>query len=114
MTVPVPVSQIYLAKLFAAAMMVLLTQIWTGVLFVISGKLAGLTAPIPPELLTWLLFGAVGGIVICAIQLCFSLVIRSFAVPVGIALIGGVAGLAALAKGYMVSIFSFEFGYACQ
>jgi hypothetical protein len=102
MTVPVPVSQIYLAKLFTAAIMVLLTQIWTGVLFVISGKLSGLTVPIPPELLTWLLFGAIGGIVICAIQLCFSLVIRSFAVPVGIALIGGVAGLAALAKGYGV------------
>ena len=39
---------------------------------------------------------------ICAFQLCLSLVIRSFAVPVGIALIGGILGLVAMAKGYGV------------
>lgn len=100
MTAPVPVVHIYLSKLVVASIMVLITQIWIGVLFLISGKLSGLTAPIPPELPAWLLCGAVGGIVICALQLCISLVIRSFAVPVGIALMGGVAGLAAMAKGY--------------
>lgn len=102
MTAPVPVAGIYFSKLLSASVMVLLTQIWIGILFVISGKLCGLTAPIPPELSEWLLCGAVGGIVISALQLCISLVIRSFAVPVGIALIGGVAGLAAMAKGYGV------------
>lgn len=102
MTVPVPFWQIHLSKLFIAAIMVLLTQIWIGVLFIITGKLAGLAFPIPPELPFWLFFGAIGGIVICALQLCFSLVIRSFAVPVGIAMMGGVAGLAAFAKGYGV------------
>lgn len=102
MTASVPVSYVYLSKLITASAMVLLTQIWIGALFVISGKLSGLTAPIPPELPEWLLCGAVGGIVICALQLCISLVIRSFAIPVGIALIGGVAGLAAMAKGYGV------------
>ncbi len=100
MTAPVPVLHIYLSKLFAASVMVLLTQIWIGVMFVISGKLIGLHGQVPSELLAWLLYGGVGGIVICALQLCISLVIRSFAVPVGIALIGGVTGLAALAKGY--------------
>ena len=102
MTAPVPVSYVYLSKLITASAMVLLTQIWIGALFVISGKLCGLVSPIPSELPEWLLCGAVGGIVICALQLCISLVIRSFAIPVGIALIGGVAGLAALAKGYGV------------
>ncbi|WHH61701.1 ABC transporter permease [Petroclostridium sp. X23] len=102
MTVPVPISYLYFSKLMMASVMVLLTQIWIGILFVISGKLCGLISPIPPELPEWLLWGAVGGIVICALQLCISLVIRSFAVPVGIALIGGVAGLAAMAKGYGV------------
>ncbi|TGE35788.1 ABC transporter permease [Desulfosporosinus fructosivorans] len=102
MTAPVPISCIYLAKLLIASSMVLLTQVWIGVLFIISGKLTGLTAPIPPELPEWLLFGTIGGIVICALQLCISLVIRSFAVPVGLALIGGISGLAALAKGYGV------------
>jgi len=100
MTAPVPVTYIYFSKLVIASVMVLLTQVWIGVLFVIFGKLCGLTAPIPPELTAWLLWGVIGGIVICALQLCVSLVIRSFAVPVGIALIGGIAGLAAFAKGY--------------
>lgn len=100
MTAPVPVSYTYLSKLVTASAMVLLTQIWIGVLFLISGKLCGLTAPVPSELLNWLLCGAIGGIVICSLQLCISLTIRSFAVPVGIALIGGVMGLVALSKGY--------------
>lgn len=102
MTAPVPVSTVYLAKLAVASAMVLLTQVWIGVLFVLCGKLLGMNAPVPPELTEWLFYGAVGGIVICALQLCVSLVIRSFAVPVGIALIGGVVGLAAVAKGYGV------------
>lgn len=102
MTAPVPVSSVYLSKLVMASIMVLLTQVWIGVLFVISGKLCGLGSPIPTDLPVWLLCGAVGGIVICALQLCVSLVIRSFAVPVGIALIGGIAGLAAFARGYGV------------
>jgi len=102
MTAPVPLLYIYLSKLFAATVMVLLTEAWIGILFIISGKLCGLTSPIPPELPEWLLYGVAGGIVICALQLCISLAIRSFAVPVGIALIGGISGLAALAKGYGV------------
>lgn len=100
MTAPVPVSLIYFAKLAIAFGMVLLTQVWTGALFVFSGRLAGLSAPLPPELPGWLLFGALGGAIICALQLFLSLIIRSFAVPVGIALIGSIAGLMAAAKGY--------------
>ncbi|WMJ89792.1 ABC transporter permease [Anaerocolumna sp. MB42-C2] len=102
MTAPVSVHYLYIAKLTVASVMVLLTQVWIGLLFVISGKLCRLTSPIPKELAIWLLCGTVSGIVICAVQLCVSLVIRSFAVPVGIAMIGGVAGLAAFAKGYGV------------
>ncbi|MDD3890192.1 MAG: ABC transporter permease [Syntrophomonadaceae bacterium] len=102
MTAPVPISCIYLAKLLTASVMVLLTEGWIGALFILSGKLVGLTSPIPPQLIVWLLYGTLGGIVICALQLCVSLVIRSFAVPVGLALIGGIAGLVALAKGYGV------------
>lgn len=102
LTTPVPISCIYLAKLLTAAFMVLLTQGWIGVLFILSGKLSGLTAPIPHDLPIWLVCGAIGGIVICALQLCISLVIRSFAVPVGFALIGGILGLAVNAKGYGV------------
>lgn len=99
MTAPVPVGQIYFAKLAAAGIMVLLTEVWTGILFLISGKLCGFTASIPGALGEWLFCGFLGGMVICAIQLLLSLMLRSFAVPVGIALIGGIFGLAAFAKG---------------
>ncbi len=100
MTAPVRFIDTYLAKLMTAVPMVILTEAWIAILFLICGKLAGITAPIPSELSSWLLCGVLGGTAVCAMQLLISLVIRSFAVPVGIALIGGVIGLAALAKGY--------------
>lgn len=100
MTAPVSIESLFLAKLLIASGIVFLTQLWIGILFILSGKLAGLTSAIPPELLEWLLTGAAGAIVICALQLCLSLVIRSFAVPIGIALIGGIAGLRMLSQGH--------------
>ena len=50
LTAPVPVSALCLAKLIWAAVISLLSQAWIGVLFVLSGKIVGLTGPIPPEL----------------------------------------------------------------
>ncbi len=108
MTLPVSAVYIFLSKLITASVMVIFTQVWVGILFVISGKFSRLTAPVPPELLEWLTYGAIGGIVICGVQLCLSLVIRSFAVPVGIALIGGIGGLAALSRGYG-ALFPYSF-----
>lgn len=100
LTAPVPITQLFMVKLIMGWLMVVLTQLWMGLLFIFSGLQAGLSGSIPPELPLWLLFGALGGMVICALQLCLSLVIRSFAVPVGIALMGGIAGLALLSQGY--------------
>lgn len=100
MTLPVPMLHLYLAKLIAASAMVMITQIWVGILFILSGKLSGLSGPVPPELFEWLAFGTLGGVVICSVQLFLSLIIRSFAVPVGIAMAGGILGIAALSKGF--------------
>ena len=47
LTAPVSVGDLYLAKLIWAAAMSLLSQVWIGVLFVLSGKLVDLTGPIP-------------------------------------------------------------------
>lgn len=105
LSAPVRVSSVFFAKLLEAVGMTVLTQFWVGLLFVVSGKLAGLQAPLPlNDLLSWLLFGTMGGIVICSVQLFLSLLIRSFAVPVGIALIGGIVGLLASAKGLGIFI----------
>jgi hypothetical protein len=39
MTMPVPVANFVLSKLSSAALMVIITQVWTGLLFFLSGKL---------------------------------------------------------------------------
>ena len=100
LTAPVPAGTLYLAKLAVDAAVSLLAMAFIGVLFVLSGKLAGITAPLPPELPRWLLFGALGGVVVCAVQLFFSLVIRAFAPPVAMALVGGVFGLMVTSQGW--------------
>ena len=100
LTAPVPVGTLYLAKLAVDAVVSLLAMAFIGVLFVLSGKVAGITAPLPPELPRWLLFGALGGVVVCAVQLFFSLVIRAFAPPVAMALVGGVFGLMVTSQGW--------------
>lgn len=100
LTMPVPTWQIFVSKLFSASLMIVLSELWIGALFILSGKLVGLTAPLPPELISWLACGTLGGIVMAAVQLFISLIIRSFALPVGIALAGGLSGLVALAKGF--------------
>ncbi len=100
LTMPMPRWKIFLSKLFSASFLVLLTEIWIGLLFLLSGKLLGLSAAVPSELPVWLLCGTLGGIVIVAIQLIFSLFLKSFALPIGISFLGGISGLAALAKGF--------------
>ena len=100
LTAPVPVGALYAAKLILAAGVSLLAQGWIGVLYLLSGKLAGLSGSLPPELLGWLLFGALGGVSVCAIQLFFSMVIRAFAPPVAFGLAGGILGLMVTAQGW--------------
>lgn len=100
MAAPVPVWAIYLAKLLLAAGISVLAQACIGGLFLLCGILAGLPRPFPVELWGWLGWGALGGITVCAIQLFFSMVIRSFAIPVVMGLLGGILGLMALARGW--------------
>ena len=100
LTAPVPTVALYLAKLLPAVGVSVLTQLVVGLLFIASGFLAGIREPLPPELLEWLGCGALGSIAICAVQLFLSLVIRSFAIPVAIGLLGGIAGLMATAQGW--------------
>ena len=100
LTAPVPAGTLYLAKLAVDAAVSLLAMAFIGVLFVLSGKLAGITAPLPPELPRWLLLGALGGVVGGAVQLFFSLAIRAFAPPVAMALVGGILGLMVTSQGW--------------
>ena len=54
--------------------------------------------------------GTLGGIIICCIQLALSMMIRSFAIPIGISLVGGIGSLLATSQGlglfYPYSLYS--------
>ena len=86
MSRPVPLWMIFGGKLAVAAALSFLTQAATGAFYLISGLYAGFDAPLPPELPRWLLMGALGGIAVCSVQLLISMVVRSFAPPVAVAL----------------------------
>lgn len=99
MTLPVSKNKIFIAKLMCVSLMVFFSEIWICALFVLSGKIIGMTAAIPfDQLIVWCLLGTLGGIVMASIQLTISLFIKSFALPVAIALCGGLSGLLFLAK----------------
>ena len=99
LSMPVSRNLVFIAKLVQVFFMIFFSEIWICALFVISGKVIGLTSAIPwGKLVIWCLFGTLGGTVIAAIQLMISLFIKSFALPVGIALGGGLSGLVFLAK----------------
>lgn len=99
MTAPVPTSSLFLAKFLILFKMTVLTQIWVGILFFLSGKLVGLSGMMPPVFLFWLLRGCFGGIGIIALSLLLSMMIRSYSVPILIALGGSVASLSVLSEG---------------
>lgn len=100
MTQPVPILSVYCGKLVVSTGLVVLTLAWTGVLYLLSGRYAGLTSAPPQELVSWLLLGCLGGAAIAAVQLLLSMVIKSFAIPVAISLVGGIVGLLAANYGY--------------
>ncbi len=99
MSAPVHISCLYLGKLAVILFVTLITQFWLGILYLIAGKLAGLPGLCPISIYFWLLRGTIAAVAIGALQLLLSMVIRSFSVPIGIALIGSVMGMLIANKG---------------
>ena len=97
---PIKPWQVFVSKLVTASLMLVLSELWIGLLFIVSGKIAGISEPIPKDLILWLACGTLGGMVMASVQLMLSAILKSFALPVGIALAGGISGLVALAKGF--------------
>ncbi|NDO19336.1 ABC transporter permease [Lachnospiraceae bacterium MD329] len=101
LTMPANPALFFLSKVIIASIMLVFTGIWISVLFVISGKIAGITAPVPyGQLSLWISGGILGGMVMISIQLLLSMLIKSFAIPIGISLAGGFSGLVVLSKGF--------------
>ena len=100
LTLPISRRELFVAKLLSAGKMALLTEGWIGALFLISGKIVKM-ADKPPveELLIWCLLGTLGALVMEALQLIISLFCDSFALPIGIAFVGGFTGLVAISEG---------------
>lgn len=99
-TQPVGALTLVLSKLAVVSGLSAVTQALIGVFFILGGKLAGITAPVPVELAYWLLRGWVSLTVYAALLLLPSLVFRSFAIPVAIGMLAGFLGLPALVKGF--------------
>ena len=93
MTMPVPVRNIFLGKLMSIAKITLFTQLWVFALFFITGKLLSFEGMPPVSVLLYALRGTLGALVIAALQLLLSSIIRSFAAPVAIAIFGAVTGM---------------------
>ncbi len=102
MTSPAGTLRILVSKLLVAWLMLGVGLAATGALFVGCGMLVGLPGLPGPEYAWWLVLGWVGGLASIACQLLVSLLIRNFAAPVGIAVIGGLVGflLHAYDKGF--------------
>lgn len=107
MCMPTKISNIFISKLITVSILNLITQAIVGILYYIVGKAVGLNSPFPIEFIGWFIRGFIASVVICSFQLCISIIIRSFATPIGIALIGGILGLVMLSKGYQL-IFPFS------
>lgn len=100
LAVPVRSIDLFLAKFVVVFKLVLLTQLFIFILYCLCGKLfAGLPGWPPLTIVIFLFRGALGGLSVIALQLLFSMLIRSFAVPIFISLVGGIMGLLAASQG---------------
>ncbi len=100
MAMPVRPLDLFAAKFVVVAKLALLTHGYVFVLFVVCGKLFAHLPGFPPATLPlYLLRGALGALAVIAVQLVLAMVIRSFAVPIFLALLGGISGMLAGSKG---------------
>lgn len=106
---PVAAWRIALGKVVVGMAMLAIGLVATGAYFVMAGKAIGIDGMPGPEYLGYLACTWVGGGAVVAVQLVLSLVIRNFALPVGIALAGGITGL--LVK-FKVKAFAIAFPYS--
>lgn len=100
LTAPVPARDIFLGKLSAIIKITVFTQLWIFVLFIASGKLVRLPGLPPMQTLAYIVRGLLGGVTIASLQLLISMILRSFAAPIAIAVLGSITGLLAANSSY--------------
>ena len=101
MAAPVHPLALFAAKFVVVGKLALLTHAFVFVLYAFCGKVfARLPGTSPLVLALFLLRGALGALAVIAAQLVLAMVIRSFAVPIFLGLLGGITGIFAAAKGF--------------
>ena len=101
MASPVPPLDLFAAKFAVVTKLALLTHGFVFALFVFCGKVFAHLPGLPPVTLPlFLLRGLLGALAVIAAQLVLAMVIRSFAVPIFLGLLGGILGIFAGSKGF--------------
>ncbi len=100
LTQPVPVRNVFLGKFITILKITFFTQFWVFLLFLISGKLVDLPGLPPAQTFAYTIRGLLGGAAIAALQLLISMIVRSFAAPIAIAVAGSISGLIAANSKY--------------
>ena len=91
----------FAAKFAVVTKLALLTHGFVFALFVFCGKVFAHLPGLPPVTLPlFLLRGLLGALAVIAAQLVLAMVIRSFAVPIFLGLLGGITGIFISSKGH--------------
>ena len=94
MAAPVRPFALFAAKLLIVVKLMCFTQCFVFVLYVACGRLfAGFSDWPPVSIVFYLVRGIFGGLAVAAVQLLLAMLIRSFAVPIFLGLVGGIAGI---------------------
>lgn len=93
MTSPVPVSNVFIAKLVVVSILILFVQMLFIGLYLLAGTLFSISEPFPVETISMTIRGWFASLSIISLQLALSLRIRSFAIPIGISLCAVFIGL---------------------
>lgn len=101
MASPVRPMDLFAAKFVVVTKLALLTHAFVFCLYVFCGKVFAHLPGLPPVTLPlFLLRGLLGALAVIAAQLVLAMVIRSFAVPIFLGLLGGILGIFAGSKGF--------------
>lgn len=100
MTAPIPPRNIFWGKFFITTGFSFFAQLLFMVLFYAAGLWFRFSTPFPlSDAIYWFLCAWAGSMAIAAMQLLLSMLIRSFAVPIGMSLGFCILGIALAAKG---------------
>lgn len=101
MVAPVPARDVFVAKLAVLALLDLVAFAAMTAFFVASGLVLRVPGAFPVAMLAGqVALGWLGSLAICGIQLVVSMLVRSFAAPVGVGLGGGILGIMASMGGF--------------